>query len=82
MVAPGEYRTKDAIISYFEAVTADFLSHASKLSEEEATAVIPFFNSEMPIYAVISFIGVHTAYHDAQLNFIQSLGGDTSMHWG
>lgn len=32
-------------------------------------------------YEVASFLALHTMYHDAQLNYIQSLQGDDEMHW-
>jgi hypothetical protein len=80
--APDEYRTKAAIIEFFQSTNASVLEAAKALTEEDGNRLIPFYTGDRPIYSVLGFVTMHTAYHDAQLNFIQSLAGDLSMHWG
>jgi hypothetical protein len=39
------------------------------------------WGEEMTKYAMAQLVSNHILYHDAQLNYIQSLNGDDQMHW-
>ncbi len=39
------------------------------------------FGRPMTKFAIAEIPGFHMMYHDGQLNYIQSLRGDTEMHW-
>ncbi len=81
-VAPEELQTKDAISQYFKASCEELLEAAKGMSEEDATVLVTFHGGEKPSHTMVTFAAMHTMYHDAQLNFIQSLAGDSSVHWG
>jgi len=80
--APEELRNRAAITEYMRASCQAILDAASGLSEEEAEKPIGESGSERPPISFIHFAALHTMYHCAQLNFIQTLSGDLSMHWG
>lgn len=80
-VAPEELRSKAAIIEYMKESTRQLLEAARSVSEEESGKMVGAPGSERPAFALAYFAGMHTMYHDAQLNYIQSLSGDLAMHW-
>jgi hypothetical protein len=81
-VAPEELQSKSAIIQYFKDAGEDLLGAAQAIPEEEGGKLVGAPGSERPAFALVQFASMHTMYHDAQLNFIQSLSGDLAMHWG
>ena len=81
VVAPEELRSKLAIIKYASESFADLLDSARGVTEEEAGKMVGSAGRERPAFALANFAAMHTMYHDAQLNFIQSLNGDLKMHW-
>jgi len=80
-VAPEELRSKAAITEYMKSSFDTLLDASSKLSEEDTEKLVGNPGHEQPILALIHFASLHTMYHDAQLNFIQTLKGDLEMHW-
>jgi hypothetical protein len=81
MVAPPELQTKSAITEYVGTACQAIIDAAKAIPEDEIGKLIGSPGRERPTYAQVNFAWMHTMYHDAQLNFIQSLGGDTAMHW-
>jgi len=81
MTAPDELRSKAAIAEYMASACSEVLSAAKAVPEEEIGKMIGSPGRERPAYALVSFAAMHTMYHDAQLNYVQSLAGDTTMHW-
>ena len=82
IVAPEELQSKAAIIEYMTASSNELLEAAKALPESDAAKMIGAPGKEEPAYTFVSFATMHTMYHDAQLNFIQSLAGDLKVHWG
>ena len=80
-VAPEELRTKSAIIDYIQTAANELISAARAIPEEEIGKLVGAPGRERPAYALVNFGGMHTMYHDAQLNFIQAISGDTEVHW-
>lgn len=80
-IAPDEIRSKEGILAYMAESSAALLEAARSLSEEEASKMVGTPGSERPAFALANFAAMHTMYHDAQLNFVQSLAGDLAMHW-
>lgn len=79
--APDELLSKAAICEYMANATAELLDAARSLSEEDGAKLIGPEDRQEPAYAMAYFTVMHTMYHDAQLNFVQSLAGDGAMHW-
>jgi len=80
-VAPEELRSKAAIAAYIAEGCQEIIAAACALPAEEIGKMIGSPGRERPAYALVQFASMHTMYHDAQLNFIQSLSGDSKMHW-
>jgi DinB family protein len=80
-VAPTEYQSKAAIAEYMRSTGDELIAAAKSVPEEEAGKMVGTEGNERPAHALASFAAMHTMYHDAQLNFIQSLQGDLEMHW-
>lgn len=67
-----------------EAITTSANAFASALENttQDLSAVITVpWGAQMSLYALANIAANHIMYHDAQLNFIQSLHGDAEMHW-
>ena len=79
--APEELRSKDAIIRYMRESLDELAAAARSIPESEAGRMVGAPGQEWPAYTLAQFASMHTMYHDAQLNFIQSLSGDLTMHW-
>ena len=81
MTAPTELQTKEAIAAYLADGCAKVISAAQAIPEAEIGKMVGTPGRERPAYALVNFAAMHTMYHDAQLNYIQSLSGDDKMHW-
>jgi len=80
-IAPDELRSKAAIAAYIAEGCKEIIDAAGALPADEIGKMIGSPGRERPAYALVQFASMHTMYHDAQLNFIQSLSGDATMHW-
>jgi hypothetical protein len=76
--APDAYRTKPESMAFFNASTDEVLSECEKLGDEPAMME---GGEPTKLFKGLSFAVGHIMYHDAQLNFIQSLKGDMDVHW-
>ena len=81
-VAPEELRSKSAIAEYMKSACDELIAVAKTKSEEDGAQLMPLFGGEKPTFYAVNFAAMHTMYHCAQLNFIQSLAGDMEVHWG
>lgn len=81
MKAPEEFNNKASIIEKFTSSLDEVISEFSKVPEDEMFRVIDTGNGETSPMDLVGFTATHITYHDAQLNFIQSLKGDSEMHW-
>jgi hypothetical protein len=79
--APEELLSKRAICDYMAGASAELIEAAKALPEAEGDKLVGPEGKQEPAYAMANFAVMHTMYHDAQLNFIQSLAGDGGMHW-
>jgi hypothetical protein len=81
ITAPEELCSKDAIIAFFKDTSDKLLAAAQGVSEEDGHTLVGPEGRQEPKFAMANFAVMHTMYHDAQLNFIQSLNGDSAIHW-
>lgn len=82
MTAPDEMRTKAAAVKEFQESAKEIEDALANIPEEEMLRKIETPSGETSPYDLVTFCAMHIIYHDAQLNYIQSLGGDAEMHWG
>lgn len=82
IVAPPEFQNKDRAIEEFRTSTDEVLEAWEALAEDQLDRSIPLPQGEptTPI-KLASLCASHITYHDAQLNYLQAINGDGSMHW-
>lgn len=82
MVATGEAADKTFACHAFKESADDLVAALDELGSEGIGKAVQGFRGPTPAYVVANFAGMHVTYHDAQLNYIQTLHGDSEMHWG
>lgn len=81
ITAPEVYRNREAVMDLVRDSMNELIDAWKNVPAEEMTRVITLPSSETsPLDLVFSCVW-HTGYHDAQLNYIQELRGDMTMHW-
>lgn len=80
MRAPEEFRNKTAAITEMKESAAAMI--AGLEAEADFNRAIPLPTGTTSPLDLASLAAVHLMYHDAQLNYIQSLNDDVAMHWG
>jgi uncharacterized damage-inducible protein DinB len=80
--APESFAGKEHIVAAFEESSARILATAEALSEADLQTTVMTEWGERTREERIRFMAWHVGYHDGQLNFIQTLLGDESSHWG
>jgi hypothetical protein len=81
IVAPEGFRTKDALTREMEESTAELLAGFDQRGPNGLTDLIPLPREEWTVFQLATFVTRHMNYHDAQLNYLQSLYGDLEVHW-
>ena len=79
MVAPPEWRAggKAKTVAEFDASMKDVIDAIG--DDVSRPLVTPARTTTA--FEVALFCGLHVMYHDAQLNYVQALNGDSAMHW-
>lgn len=80
--APESWKTKAVVIAEFKASSDKLIGLAESYSSDEFEAIAKSEKSERTRFERFQFAAMHTMYHCAQLNYIQSMLGDGQMHWG
>jgi hypothetical protein len=79
--APEEFRDKSRAIDAFRESFELILAELEPIPVERYDEEISMSQGTMSIFEMATFIARHAGYHDAQLNYIQALQGDTEVHW-
>lgn len=79
--APPGLDSKDAIIASFVNSTENVLATLDGYSEAEYETPIREEDGETTRFERCRFMTLHLWYHSGQLNFIQTLMGDSEWHW-
>lgn len=77
MVAPEEFRSKEAAVREMESSVKEIVDAIG--TDVMRTIVTP--ERESTAFEMANFGALHIMYHDAQLNYLQSMKGDMAMHW-
>lgn len=82
IVAPERFRGKDSAIAEFQAARQELEDAWNTVSGADLGREIALPSGATTFPADLMALATHhCGYHDAQLNFIQSLYGDTAVHW-
>lgn len=81
VIAPEELNSKEAVISAFETSRQKCLETAGLFSTEQMDERIVTADGDTTRAERCRFMTLHLWYHSGQLNFIQTLLGDTGWHW-
>ena len=79
----ASFDTQEKALAYLEQETQRYIAVVETLDESTLGEV-----SDQPLgrpmsrFAVAELPSIHMMYHDGQLNYIQTLYGDSEMHWG
>lgn len=82
MRAPEECQSKARIVQDLTESANEVLAAWEALPDTELDRKISVPNGETSPFDLASLCAMHMNYHDAQLNYLQSLMGDDEMHWG
>ncbi|MBS1723900.1 MAG: DinB family protein [Armatimonadetes bacterium] len=82
MKAPEEYRDSKRMMEEFRSTADEILRlwNGTPDGELEKEIPLPSGNTTSPL-DLAELCASHMMYHDAQLNYIQTLVGDAEMHW-
>lgn len=81
ITAPKDFNAKEAIIQSFKSSSDKFVAMIEGFSEEQMDEAITTESGETNRAERCRFVALHTWYHSGQLNFMQTLLGDTKWHW-
>lgn len=79
--APAEYCEKDSCRAEFVASCEAVLDALRNRGADGILDDLSTPRGPSTPYEVAAFASLHTMFHAAQLNYIQTLYGDTEMHW-
>ena len=77
VTAPPEFRVKEAAIAAFNASVVTVLEAVG----DDVTRNLDTANGPKSVFSMAHFCAMHIMYHDAQLNYLQAMNGDSEMHW-
>lgn len=81
MKAPTEFCYKDKAVLEFRDSMDEIIAALHKIDESKLLDPITLPSGETSFMNLAYFACIHNTYHDAQLNYVQALHGDDSMHW-
>lgn len=81
MTAPEEFKSKQGALQAFSASVNEVLAAWDHVSPSHVDDAIETPSGHTTALEMASLCASHLTYHDAQLNYFQSLQGDSEMHW-
>lgn len=79
--APEEIQQKDAVLAAFDKTNTFVIEGLESLSEEDLVKPVTTERGETNGLERIRFMTLHVWYHSGQVNYIQTLLGDSAWHW-
>jgi len=81
-MAPADFQNKETCLAAIASSLKSVRDAWQTCPEERMTAEIELPNgTKTTPVDLVYMVCFHTGYHDAQLNYVQSLHGDMEMHW-
>ncbi len=82
LVAPPEFCTIETASKQIGESVEDVISAVDALDEAGLSEEIELWGQQWTKMKLATLCGFHMGYHDGQLNYIQTAGGDLAVHWG
>ena len=79
--APEDFRTKQTVIEAFQKSTDKVLATIEAFSEADMEETVQTEHGDRTRFQRCQFMTLHLWYHSGQLNFIQTLLGDSGWNW-
>ncbi|MDX2065351.1 MAG: DinB family protein [Fimbriimonadaceae bacterium] len=80
----AQFTTRAAVRDYLSDNTARYVQYLDSLTPEdlERSCILPFGIGEAPVGYFMTMVGWHTMAHNAQIEYIQTMYGDSDWHLG
>lgn len=82
MKAPPEFCNIDTACKALSDSIDDISSALDAMDDEALEATFEMWGRTWTKAQLATLAAVHMAYHDGQLNYVQTAGGDLAVHWG
>jgi len=79
--APDHLHDKEALLEAFDQTNEYVLAGLDSLSEEDLARSVTTERGETNGQERVRFMTLHVWYHSGQVNYIQTLLGDSAWHW-
>lgn len=80
-IAPVDFRNKDVAMKEFESTMDALIQAWDALPEDQIGRKIETAMGDSSPYDLVALAGHHAGYHDAQLNYLQAIHEDQTVHW-
>lgn len=81
ITAPSDFCQKEQIIAAFEESSQRVRETVASFTSEQLEAPMTTPEGESTAFASARFLTIHLWYHSGQINFIQTMLGDTKWNW-
>lgn len=81
ITAPMEFRSKEAAKNGIDQSLTEILAGLDAIPSDQLLDKIVLPKGETSAADLCHLASHHTNYHDAQLNYIQAMQGDSEVHW-
>lgn len=78
---PTEFETKEGAAKAFSDSLDEIIAAVEGIDEADMLKEISTPSGTTSPFDLAEFCAYHINYHDGQLNYIQALNGDSSIHW-
>lgn len=82
ITAPEGQRTKETVMAAFDASADMAVAAFDNMDGNQFTTPLEADEPRSAPRDRLRFLQIHCFYHMGQLNFVQTLLGDSEMHWG
>ncbi len=77
LTAPPEWQSKEKLISEYSQSMDELYAAIG----DDAFRMVQLPTQEQTVFELVNFCCIHNNYHEAQLNYVQSVRGDDTVHW-
>jgi hypothetical protein len=82
ITAPAEFNNIETAIAGLQASVDDVLAAVEDLDDDGLEDTFEMWGRTWTKARLATLCALHLMYHDGQLNYVQTAGGDLAVHWG